>query len=379
MDVLLLVHRLPYPPNKGDKVRSYHLLHHLSAKHRVHMATFVDDPGDLEHVLTVAQWCTSSCIVPIAPWRRKIAGALALLRGRSLSVGYYDNRSVRQWVESTLNQQPIGAAVVFSSVMAQFVAKELNDKRIPVLVDLVDVDSQKWAQYAQQRSGPLAWLFALEARLLLAYERRVAAQSKQTYLVTTQEATLFKRLAPESEARVSVLENGVDAEYFAPLEGRTSPYAQMGSEGSVRPLVFTGAMDYWPNVDGVCWFAKDILPLLRQQVPGVRLYVVGRKPSQEVLDLAGEHVIVTGGVPDIRPYLQFAEVAVAPLRIARGIQNKVLEAMAMARPVVTSASCAQVVHGATDSNLRSADSAESFAMQILQLLESPKLANQIGL
>jgi sugar transferase (PEP-CTERM/EpsH1 system associated) len=242
-----------------------------------------------------------------------------------------------------------------------------------VLLDLVDVDSAKWTAYAPEHRWPMSWLYRREGRTLLAYERQAAARAGHTFLATEKEAALFRSLAPESAARVSELSNGVDADYFQPQPERATPFA-----ASEVPIVFTGAMDYWPNIDAVCWFATEMLPRLRERHPGVRFHIVGRSPSPAVRALAGEAVHVTGTVPDVRPYLQHAAVVVAPLRLARGIQNKVLEAMAMARPVVAAAPCVEAITAEPGRHLLSAADADGFVQAIEALLAEPTRADAVG-
>jgi sugar transferase (PEP-CTERM/EpsH1 system associated) len=208
---------------------------------------------------------------------------------------------------------------------------------------------------------------------LLAYERVVAARSEQAFFVTEKEADLFRGLAPESAPRVQALGNGVDADYFAPDPARVSPF-----DPAETPLVFTGAMDYWPNIDAVTWFVQAMLPELRTQWPALRLHIVGRSPPQSVNALASEAVRVTGTVPDVRPYLQHAAVVVAPLRLARGIQNKVLEAMAMARPVVVASPCVDAIDAVPGQHLAAAVTPGDFVREIGALLGEPDRAAALG-
>ena len=363
-NVLYLVHRIPYPPNKGDKVRSYHLLKHLVRQHKVYLGTFVDDPDDLQHVETLRAMCADLHVARLNPRLAKIRSLNALLAGEPLTLRYYRDAGLRHWVEETLRRHRIDAVVVFSSAMAQYVE---GIPRIRILVDFVDVDSAKWTQYAPQHHWPMSWLYRREGRCLLAYERRIAQLAARSFFVTDNETAMFRKLAPESAVRTDAMCNGVDAEYFSPDPACPSPYAE-----DEIPVVFTGAMDYWPNVDAAQYFANDVLPRLRELRPQVRFTIVGRSPTPEVLALAGEHVTVTGTVPDVRPYLQHAAVVVAPLRIARGIQNKILEAMAMARPVVASAECAAAVDAVTGEELLTAADADAFVAHIDALLDDPE-------
>ena len=235
-NLLYLVHRLPYPPNKGDKVRSYHLLKHLAARHRVFLGTFVDDPQDECHVASLAPLCADVHAVRLNPRTAKLASLAGLLTGRALTLEYYQNARLSRWVAQTAADQAIDAAVVFSSSMAQYV-DALPD--VPMLVDFVDVDSAKWAEYAGAHRWPLSWLYRREGERLLAYERAVAARARRSFFVTDNETALFRGLAPECSAMIESMNNGVDATYFAPDPKRASPFPV-----GVIPLVFTGAMDY---------------------------------------------------------------------------------------------------------------------------------------
>lgn len=363
--LLFLVHRLPYPPNKGDKVRSYHLLRHLAERHEVLLGTFVDDPEDEAHVDTLRQWCSDIKAIRLHPRQAKLASLSGLLRAEPLTLAYYRNAELQAWAAA----QQVQAAVVFSSSMAPY-AQGLG---VPTLVDFVDVDSAKWSDYAPAHRWPLSWLYGREGRTLLAYERQVAAWAQQSFFCTDKEVALFAGRAPEAAPRLQTLGNGVDTAYFAPEDGRPNPYG----EGEL-PLVFTGAMDYWPNVDAVSWFVAEMLPALRERWPGLRLSIVGRSPTAAVRALAGEAVRVTGTVDDVRPWLQHAAVVVAPLRLARGIQNKVLEAMAMGRPVVAAATCVEAVDAQPGEHLEAATQAQDYVQAVTRLLQQPSLAARIG-
>ena len=360
-DLLLLIHRIPYPPNKGDKIRSWHLLKHLAGQYRVHLATFVDDPDDWQHVPHVEAQCASSHFAALHPLRARVRSLGALAANRSLSLDYYRNAGLQRWVDETMAAHKIERVLVFSSAMAQYAEKFPQARRV---VDFCDVDSDKWRQYADQKSWPMSWLYRHEARQLLAYERQVARDCDASLFVSQPEADLFRKLAPESDAKIGFFNNGVDTDYFSPEPAHANPY-QPGE----RALVFTGAMDYWPNVDAVQWFATDVFPQLRAAFPGLRFYIVGARPSPAVEALGKlDGVAVTGTVPDVRPYIAHAKVAVAPLRIARGIQNKVLEAMAMATPVVVSPQALEGIDAEPGTELVLADGAAAFVEAVSNLL-----------
>jgi sugar transferase (PEP-CTERM/EpsH1 system associated) len=377
-NLLYLVHRLPYPPNKGDKVRSYHLLKHLVQRHRVFLGTFVDDPADEVYVDTVRSICPDVHIARLNPRTAKLRSLWGLLTDQALGLSYYQNAGLQAWVRQILCEHKIDAAVIFSSVMAQYVANSTDVASPPMLVDFVDVDSAKWSQYAANHKWPLSWLYRREGERLLAFERAVAMRAKHSFFVTENETNLFLEKAPECADRVEALSNGVDSDFFSPDATRASPFAVNHPYQEVIPLVFTGAMDYWPNIDAVTWFVNDALPLLRQSWPQLCFYIVGRSPPSSVLALASDAVVVTGTVPDVRPYLQHAAVVVAPLRVARGIQNKILEAMAMARPVVASKSCVDAIDARAGEELIPATDAAEFVHEIDALLKSSARAGAIG-
>ena len=362
-DLLLLVHRIPYPPNKGDKIRSYHLLKHLTTKYKVHLATFVDDPDDWQHVPAVEALCASSHFVKLDPLQGKIRSAKALATGKSLSLEYYRDADMKRWVARTMRERGIARVMMFSSVMAQYADDFPAARRV---IDFCDVDSDKWRQYAEKKRWPMSWVYRHEARSLLGYERKVAAQFDASLFVSEPEAQLFRTLAPESRSKIGHFSNGVDTEYFSPARAYDNPFA----EGE-QALVFTGAMDYWPNIDAVKWFAEQVLPRVRAAVPGARFYIVGSRPAPEVLAMASEAIVVTGTVPDVRPYLAHCVAAVASLRIARGIQNKVLEAMAMARPVVASPHAFEGINAVSGRELIVADAPADYADALVNLLETP--------
>ena len=361
-NLLLLVHRIPYPPNKGDKIRSYHLLKHLAGSYRVYLATFIDDDDDWQHVPRVQALCTESHFARLQPLHAKIRSLGALLANRPLSLDYYRDPGMQAWIATLMQRRKIDRILVFSSAMAQYASAYPAARRV---VDFVDVDSDKWHQYAEKKRGPMRWLYRHEAHQLLRYERRLARDYDASLFVSRPEADLFRKLAPESAAKITFFNNGVDTEYFSPERDYDNPYA-----AHEQTIVFTGAMDYWPNIDAVQWFATDILPGLVRSCPAVRFYIVGARPTPRVRALAQSPiVVVTGTVPDVRPYLAHARLAVAPLRVARGIQNKVLEAMAMATTVIVSPQALEGIAAVPGEDLLLASDATQFHQMIAKALE----------
>ena len=342
-ELLFLAHRIPYPPNKGDKIRSYHVLKYLAGKYRVHLGTFVDDEQDWKHLPVLKALCGETNFVALNPMTARLRSANGLVSGDALTVPYYYDVNMQRWVTRLLENNPVRRVLIFSSGMAQYVAGK-QWKHVRRVIDFVDVDSDKWRQYAASKSWPMSAVYRREARRLQVYERQIAAEFDASVLVSQDEARLFKTLAPESAERIEHLNNGVDSDYFSPQRPYENPY-----RANEQVLVFTGAMDYWANVDAVTWFSREVFPHVYKQNQNASFYIVGGRPAQAVKQLENiPGVYVTGTVPDVRPYLAHAAAAVAPLRIARGMQNKVLEAMAMEKLVLATSAAVEGIESGVD-------------------------------
>jgi sugar transferase (PEP-CTERM/EpsH1 system associated) len=322
--ILYVVHRVPYPPDKGDRIRAYHVLRHLAERADVYLACLADEPVSEQTRAALEGLCARVAVVPLGRWSRWLWALAAAGTGGSISEGAFHSpalfRLVRRWAQEV----PFRAVLASASSVAPYLCA-LELRGIPAVVDLVDVDSQKWLDYAAAGRGPRSWIYRLEGRRLRRREQDLAGWARAVSVVSGHEAALYRRFLPN--APVHVVPNGVDHVYFHPQAPRE------GESG----CVFVGALDYRPNVDAACWFAREVWPEVHDRHPAARLRLVGRRPVAEVCRLASvAGVEVVGQVPDVRPYVAGAAVAVAPLRIARGVQNKVLEAMAMAKPVVAS-------------------------------------------
>jgi sugar transferase (PEP-CTERM/EpsH1 system associated) len=371
-DLLFLAHRIPYPPNKGDKIRSWNILRHLAERYRVHVGCFIDDPEDWQHLDTVREICGECHFVGLDPKKAKIKSLLSVLRREALTLGYYRDRQMDEWVARIAAQHDIAGVFVFSSSMAQYAMGGRFDK-VPLIVDFVDVDSDKWAQYAGKKAIPEKWIYAREARTLLEFERRASAAADASLFVSEAEAAMFRTLSPESAATTFGVNNGVDFDFFDPEAGYADPF-----EGAKDAVVFTGAMDYWANVEAVGWFAEDVLPRVRERCADARFWIVGSNPSPEVQKLARlPGVSVTGRVPDVRPFIAHAAAVVAPLRVARGIQNKVLEAMAMSKAVVATPQALDGIDAEPGRDLVVASEAQPFADSVAELV-TEKSGDAIG-
>jgi len=305
-DLLYLVHRIPYPPNKGDKIRSFHVLTALASRYRVHLGTFIDAPEDREHAPALQRYCASWFAAPVDPFWRRLRSLQGLLSGKPLTEAFYGHRPLAAWCNRVLREQRIERIVAFSSSMAQFALDVPAPARR--VMDFCDIDSDKWRQYASHRRGPSAWIYRREARLLEQLERDIARRFDVSVFVSEREAQAFRAIAPESADRVHAIRNGVDLKYFDPSTVQPRPH------GCEPPyVVFTGAMDYWANAEGVSWFADEVWPAVLETMPDARFLIVGSRPAPQVQRLGGRRgIVVTGSVPDVRPYLAHAHAAVAP-------------------------------------------------------------------
>lgn len=364
-DILFLAHRIPYPPDRGDKIRGFHILKYLAKRKRVHLIAFADDERDLKRKGGLARYTHSRSVI----WRSKpqlVAAAEALTTHRPISLTAFDNNSLREAVDGVLARSAIDLIYVFSGQMAQYVPVKPRQK---VIMDFVDMDSAKFAAYARNSHGPKGWMMGREAKMLASYERSVAQRVDHNLFVSEAEANYFRERTRAKN--VSVLENGIDTELYDP----SAAFKRIDTMGSL--IVFTGQMDYRPNVEGVIWFVETILPHIRLRHPDARFAIVGRKPTDAVKALARHPgVIVTGEVEDVRSWIAAANVVVAPLKIARGIQNKVLEAMAMAKPVVASMAAAEGIdHAGT---IRTGGTVGEIADAVSSLMDDPAAALALG-
>lgn len=373
-ELLFLAHRIPYPPTKGDKIRSWHFLDHLARHHVVHLGCFIDDRDDWRHSKDLEALCAETHFEALPRSPIRLGNLRALFDGSPITVRHYRRSAMAAWVSDLLVRRPVDVVFAFSSAMAQYVTPELQRSAL-LAIDFVDVDSDKWRQYAKTVRLPSQLIYAREGRTLFDYERTVARYFDRSIFVSENEASLFRTLAPETADKAHVVANGVDTTYFDPGEAHPPLF-----EEDRAPIVFVGAMDYWPNADAVSWFALEVLPRIRRQVPEASFWIVGNRPGPAIQRLAEtDGVRVTGGVPDVRPYLAHARLAVAPLRIARGVQNKVLEAMAMGKPVVASGAAVAGLDGGTSEDaLTIADGVEEWAAACVRLLADPGLAQSMG-
>jgi len=366
MRVLYLCHRVPYPPNKGDKIRAFHQLRGIAARHEVDLFTLADHHHDPKDEIALRQYCSRMTVARLQPARSQLRMLAQLLTHRPLSLAYFYSAELHGEIRRALLRRSYDRIFVFCSSMAQYV-DWVDD--VPALVDIVDVDSDKWMQYAAVKRFPLSAVYRREWHKLREYERKL--YGKFPVLVTTErEAELVRRAS--DQARVQVIPNGIDATYFDPVQSATV---------SEQPtVIFVGDMAYFPNEEAVKFFALKVLPSIRTVLPKIRFFIVGRDPGRNVRRLQNiPGVIVTGAVPDIRPYLAKAQVSVAPFSIATGIQNKILEAMAYALPVVATPRAQQGLSKRVAEMVEVGQNAQELAACIVRLLRNPQLARQVGI
>ncbi len=361
--ILVLTQRIPFPPNKGEKIRPFQFIKRWSEKDEIHLGCFVDDKNDWQYVKNLEKLCRTSCFIGLnkrMSYMRMLGG---MIRGEPLSTAFFYRKKFQKWVDEAIDKIKPDILIIFSSAMAQYIIGRYQLPHIRVM-DFADVDSDKWVQYVKKSSFPMKWIYAREAKKLLKFDRNVALNTDASVFVTQNEVDLFDRLAPESLGKSHSIPNGVDLDYFDHSHHFENP-----SKKDSPYLVFTGVMDYKPNVDAVTWLVRNVLPIVWQEIPEVCFYIVGSSPSEEVKAL-GKHdkVFVTGRVPDVRPYVSHAAAAVAPLRIARGIQNKVLEAMAMSKITVVTPFALEGIDAEPGKELLLAKDEQSFANCIFDIL-----------
>jgi sugar transferase (PEP-CTERM/EpsH1 system associated) len=375
-DLLIIVHRIPYPPDKGDKIRTYHMLRHLAERYRVTVACMIDDPDDVKHVTALQKMVHQVYFEVRTTKMMKLHALASLVTGRSFSQQCFYSKRLQRSIDDYLDNYAAAAILCFCSSTAEYLYRSRHDfkslQQKVLLNDLIDVDSEKWGQYADKKGAVMKWLYQREARLLLPCELRIATDFDRTFLVSEEEKQVLA--AHGAVDKVEALSNGVDLDYFSSAKVSKELYPTAASK-----LVFSGAMDYWPNIEGAVWFAENIFPIVKESVPEAIFCIAGRNPTDEILALQKiPGIEVTGTVPDMRDHLATAAICVVPLLIARGIQNKVLEAMAMEKPVIATTGAATGTKAVDGQELIVADDEQQMAKEIITLLADAERQCEIG-
>jgi sugar transferase (PEP-CTERM/EpsH1 system associated) len=365
--VLFLCQRVPYPPDRGDRITTWHFLSHLHARGaELRLGCFREEPRDTDAIAALAQRCKEISAPRLDRRTRRVLALKGLLTGEPLTLPFFRHRRLQAAVSRWFATDPPDLVYVYSSSMAQYVVRKQGAVRC---MQFAELDSEKWRQFAASATSRRSrWIYSREAELLLAFEAKIARAFDVSFVVSDTEQALFRQRIPGTTP--IVLPNGVDVVHFA-----------SGGHDQRDPhtAIFTGVMDYQPNVDAVCWFAEQCWPRLREKFTDARFLVVGSSPTPAVLALAARPGIeVTGRVPTTPPWFDKAAVAIAPLRLARGVQNKVLEAMSMAVPVVASPAAAQGLDGLGPDTLIVAADADATVAAVSELFANPPMARAIG-
>ncbi len=374
--LLFLCHRIPFPPNKGDKIRSFNILKKLSENFDVYLGYFIDDPYDLQYTNVLSKYCVDQFFLRQNKLVAKIKGLKAFLTGEPITLPYYYDKKMKEWVSQTVSCQHISNIFIYSSSMAQYCESKAYESCNKV-IDFVDVDSDKWRQYANNKKGAARWVYNREYKKLAEYEDKICQMFDHSVFVSSDEAKLFSERQPINQRdKVHGILNGVDIDFFNP----DANFEEETLIPSSAFISFTGAMDYWANVEAVVWFANEVWPKVLKSHPDLLFLIVGGNPSTEVKLLDKQPgIVVTGRVHDIRPFIEQACCSVAPIRIARGIQNKVLEAMALAKAVVLTPMAAEgITFPEIQQQLIYLDAA-SFASSVIKFVDDRESSKLVGI
>lgn len=357
MRILMLTQRLPYAPNRGDRIRAHHMLRTLQQHGDVDLVSLVHDDEEASHVNEMRSWVGSVTALPVSRVRSYASAALALPTRIPLTHAMLDAPGIRRTLSALCDRQPPDVVFAYCSSMARF-AMQAPLNRFPMVLDFVDVDSRKWRDMAGTTPQPLSWIYRREASTLGVFEARAARHAATALVVNEREAENARALA--HDANIQILPNGVELERLRP---QTPPSAQ-------PRVVFCGVMNYAPNSDGMAWFVENVWPLVRARRPDATLAVVGPDPSPAFRALCARDlsITVTGWVPDVRDWLWDSAVAVAPLHVARGVQNKALEAIAAGLPIVITDAVAGGLPPQAMPASRIANTAGDFAEHVVSLL-----------
>ena len=371
---LILTHRVPMPPNRGDRIRTCNFLRHIAKRADVWLACLADEPVSDDTWRDLQSICRRVAIVPVEPRLRWIRAGLSFATGKTISQGAFSSPRLKRIVNEWSAQTSFDSALCSSSALAPYLQIP-NLEQTPRHVDLIDVDSEKWFDYAKASGVVKRGIFHLEGRRLRKLESRIADWASGITVVSEPEAALYRAFRPDGP--IEPIPNGVDVDYFTPEAG--SPDGNIPTATSQSGCVFVGALDYKPNIDGIIWFASNVWPQIHRQHPDQTLSIVGREPVAEVKKLTAiPGVDVVGTVPDVRPYLSQAAVAVVPLRIARGVQNKVLEALAMAKAAVASPDPLVGLRVEDGVQIFKAIEAEQWVSSVCRLLDDAQLRHDVG-
>ena len=366
--ILYVTHRVPWPPDRGDRIRTWNVLKFLAGRASVDLACLADEPASDDTLRELRKVTNQLAVIPHSGCGRYVCGAISMLRGRTVTEGLFESpalsSALREWSRGTTYD----AVLASSSGIARYLFPPCVTADTKRWVDLIDVDSQKWLDYAKNASFPMSLVYRTEGHRLRNVECRLAETCDRLMVVSEAERDLFLSFC--STDRISAVSNGVDYEYFAP-QSDVTPEA--------HSCAFVGVMNYKPNAEAAIWFARNVWPEIHQRYPEAKFYVVGKSPTKDVRALQSiGGIVVTGSVPDVRPWLLRSTCAVVPLRIARGVQNKVLEAMACGRPVICSSEPLKGLAAEPGVHLLKADFAAEWVTSISRVFDNKQLQLELG-
>lgn len=325
-DLLFLAHSIPRPPAQGEDGRAWNALRHLAAHHRVHLGCFYDRPRQARDIDELAAMCATVMCLPFGRAHQAVKRFAALVRGAPVNTAHLGNVRLTRWIAETMaNARPVGA-FVSGAAMARYIEDYRFAARV---IDMMEVDSEKWRQAAETSRWPLSEFYWRQERAILGFETQIAARAEYALFASAAEANLFSRRAPRLHAHLAVMRNGIDHEHFTPALEYPNPFS-----AGRKSVVFAGAMNYQPNIEGATWFATEVMTMLRHRFPTLDFWIVGGHPARAVRGLVRGDIHMVHHLKDVRPYLAHADAIIAPLRVARGIDNNVLEGMAMAKPII---------------------------------------------
>lgn len=356
MNILFVCHKFPYPPNKGEKIRSYNIIKYLGKRHKVFLYTLYTEKRELTGLDELKKHCYSTGPYRINRFLSYLRAALYLFSAYPFTFGFFFSSRMKRDIKRCISRDSIDIVFASSSSTAQYIWNIKNKKK---MIDFIDVDSLKWENYAKVAHGPLKFIYSMEAGRLRAWEDRINRDFDVSIVTTEKERSNLEAVSAGGKDKIRVLENAVNSGYFSYREGLFDRKA----------VIFTGQMDYQPNIDTVTYFFSAILPLIKKRYPDLPFYIVGRNPDPSIRRICKDAVI-TEEVEDIRVYLNKASIFVAPFRIAHGVQNKILEAMAFGLPVVASKQAAQGLHAAPQRDVVVADDPQDFAEKVIELLDN---------
>jgi len=368
MKILFITHNVPFPPNKGEKIRSFHIIHELSKRHEIHLVSLVRDQSDLKYKKDLEKFCKSVHLLPLNALISKLYALIALITGYPVTFGYFFSFKAKKLIKELIKTESYEASFAICSSTAQYLYPHKDEFTI---IDYVDIDSEKWKRYAEISSFPMSWVYILENQRLGIWEKKICNRFNLSLLTTEKEKEKLSKLAKNCQNKILVCPNGIDTDYFFPEEGTTN------SNQSDPSIVFTGQMDYLPNIDAVIYFYVHIFPKILENHKDAKFVIVGRNPDPKLKEICVE-AIITGEVDDIRPYLYDGTVFVAPLRLAFGVQNKVLEAMACKLPVVSTSRILPGMKAKIGDDILVADSPTDFANTVCKLLDNKELRDKIS-